>query len=150
MPWITSAPHSERARYLDSLRVGFRDRFQRTGQLSDIEVDIRHFQQAVEVAPADHLERISCFSNLGIRFKDRFQSTQFQGTDAAKDLRSASEAFKRALSCSSGVPLTRVAAGRSAASNLVEEGEWNNAAGTLQQVLQLLPEVTPLTNSRGD
>jgi tetratricopeptide (TPR) repeat protein len=146
----TSAAHPERARYLDSLGVGSRDRFQRTGQLSDIEEAIRHFQQEVEAASADHPERTSCLSNLGIGFKDRFQSTQFQGTDAAKDLRSASKAFKRALSCSSGVPLTRVTAGRSAASNLVEEGEWNNAADTLQQVLQLLPEVSPLSNSRGD
>jgi tetratricopeptide (TPR) repeat protein len=141
----TPVDHPDRARYLDNLGLRFGDRFQRIGQMTDLEQAIQYGQQALEATPADHPDRARYLNNLGSKLGDRFQRTH-----AVADLRGSTEIFKKALSCSSSVALSRIAAGRSAVYNLRIEKKWNDAAHILVKILHLLPEVTPPTNSRDD
>jgi CHAT domain/Tetratricopeptide repeat len=141
----TPADHPDRAGYLDSLGLKFDDRFQRTDQITDLEQAIQYGQQALEATPADHPDRAGYLDSLGSRFGDRFQRIR-----AVADLRRSTENYKKALSCSSSVSLTRIAAGRSAVYNLEKEEKWNDAAHIVKKLLRLLPEITPPANSRDD
>ncbi|KAI9782887.1 MAG: hypothetical protein M1816_001668 [Peltula sp. TS41687] len=142
---VTPADHPHRASYLNNLGAGYRERFQRTDQMADLEQAIQYHQQAVGATPADHPDRASYLNSLGNGYRDRFRRVH-----AEVDLISSIEIFKQALSSSFGDPLARIMAGRSAVRHLLIEGKWNDAAHTLEEILRLLPEVTPLTNSRND
>ena len=136
------ADHPERAGLLSILGNGFRERFKKMNQMTDMDKSIEYSQQAVEATPEDHPQRARYLFVLGLGLADRSLSSE--------DLRSSTEAFQKALSCSVGVPIVRISAGIYAVDNLLDEEKWNAAADTLSDILRLLPDVTPTTNSRDD
>jgi tetratricopeptide (TPR) repeat protein len=44
----TPADHPDRASRLESLGIGYRDRYQRTGAMTDLEIAIQRYQEALD------------------------------------------------------------------------------------------------------
>ncbi|KAK1773057.1 LOW QUALITY PROTEIN: hypothetical protein QBC45DRAFT_455738 [Copromyces sp. CBS 386.78] len=61
----TPKDHPERANRLQSLGIGYNDRYQRTGVVADLDLSI---QEALEGTPEDHLDRAHRLHSLGIGY----------------------------------------------------------------------------------
>ena len=149
----TPVDHPNRKKCLTHLGVRFDDRFKMTGQMTDLNQAIRYGYQALEITSVDHPDCVECCYSLGTRFYSlgaKLLNEQFGRTYAEGYFQCSTENFKRAFFCSSGAPFVRIIAGISAAKNLTREKKWNDAADLLEKVLYLLPDVTPLNNSRDD
>ena len=71
----TSADHPDRAKWLNSLGIGYQDRYQRTGAKADLEKAIERYQEAVDATPADDPDRAGRLHSLGSGYQDRYQRT---------------------------------------------------------------------------
>ena len=71
----TPADHPARARRLDSLGIGYHDRYRRTGTMADLDTATQRYHEALHTTPADHPARAGRLDNLGIGYGDRYQRT---------------------------------------------------------------------------
>jgi tetratricopeptide (TPR) repeat protein len=71
----TPADHSDHAAYINNLSHRFSSRYDRTGNLDDLEAAISHAQDAVANTPADHHDRAGRLSNLSNRLSSRYDRT---------------------------------------------------------------------------
>jgi tetratricopeptide (TPR) repeat protein len=90
---IMPADHLDQATHLTKLMTQLRDRFQRTGQMTDLEQVIQYGQQALEATPADHPDRARYLNNLGSGFEGRIQRTG-QMTDLEQAIQYGQQAFE--------------------------------------------------------
>ena len=67
--------HPDRADDLSNLGTALQTRFERTGDLADLDEAITSGGQAVAATPADHPDRAGYLSNLGIALRTRFERT---------------------------------------------------------------------------
>ncbi|CCD51205.1 hypothetical protein BofuT4_P085670.1 [Botrytis cinerea T4] len=84
--------HSAQADQLESLGIGYRDKYQRTGAIKDLETAIQQFQEALDATPENHSARAGRLHLLGVGYRDRYQRT---GT--IKDLETAIQRLQEAL-----------------------------------------------------
>jgi hypothetical protein len=71
----TPHDHPDRASYLQSLGVGYGDRYKRTGAMEDPDVSIQLKQEALSVTPSDHPDQADYLHTLGIGYSDRYRQT---------------------------------------------------------------------------
>ena len=57
--------HPDRVGWLGNLGMHLRSRYERNGNLQDLEMAIARFETAVEATPGDHPDRAVRLSNLG-------------------------------------------------------------------------------------
>jgi tetratricopeptide (TPR) repeat protein len=88
----TPKNHPERARRLQDLGAGYRDRYRRTGAETDLELAIQQFKEALEATPKNHPARAGRLQYLGLGYGDRYRRT-----GAETDLELAIQRFKEAL-----------------------------------------------------
>ncbi|MGW6742892.1 CHAT domain-containing protein [Streptomyces sp. NPDC055025] len=69
------ADHPHRGLMVSNLGLALRDRFRRTGDLSDLDQAIVIGQEAARAAPTDYPRRALILSNLGLALRDRFRRT---------------------------------------------------------------------------
>ena len=82
----TPADHPARATFLSNLGLALPARFERTGDLADLDAAIDVGRQAVAATPADHPDRARYLSNLGGALRIRFERTgDLADLDAAID-----------------------------------------------------------------
>ncbi|KAE9400195.1 hypothetical protein BT96DRAFT_975455 [Gymnopus androsaceus JB14] len=91
--------HADKVAYLSSLGNAFQARFERLGEILDIEGAIVAFKQAIELTPDGYAGKSSQLHNLGAAFQLRYGHSQ-----NTIDLDSALSAFQRASLLSSGEP----------------------------------------------
>ncbi|KAM0148086.1 hypothetical protein ACHAPG_010202 [Botrytis cinerea] len=84
--------HSAQADQLESLGIGYRDKYQRTGAIKDLETAIQQFQEALDATPENHSARAGRLHFLGVGYRDRYQRT---GT--MEDLETAIQRLQEAL-----------------------------------------------------
>jgi hypothetical protein len=121
----------------------FSEQFENMDQTINIDKSIDYSQQAVEATQEDHPQLARYLIILGFGLADRPRRTV-----SFEDLRSSTESFQKAVSCSIGFPIVPISEGIYAVDNLLEEEKWNAAADTLSDTLQILPDVIPTTNTR--
>jgi tetratricopeptide (TPR) repeat protein len=71
----TPPDHPNRAIYLSDLSIALGDRFERTGQLTDLDRAIEVGEEAVAATPPNHPNRAIYLSDLSIALGDRFERT---------------------------------------------------------------------------
>ncbi|KAJ6575688.1 CHAT domain-containing protein [Mycena vulgaris] len=70
---LTPEGHLERPGCLQGLAVSFKDRYQRLGDLSDLEAALQANQEAVGLTPEGHPERPGRLRGLAVSFIDRYR-----------------------------------------------------------------------------
>jgi len=66
------------------------DRYERTGQLQDLEAGIALSEAAIEATPEGHPDRAGCLNNLGNRLSSRYRRTgDLQDLDTVIDISEA-------------------------------------------------------------
>ena len=110
----TLEDHPDQARPLNNLGVHLSRRYQRTGDIHDLEVAIKFAEAAVETTPEDHPHRAQFLSILGNHFKLRYTIT-----GQLQDLELALAAWFACWGIHTGQTLTRLTATLKAAQALV-------------------------------
>lgn len=139
----TPKKYQERARRFAGVGAGLRDRYKNTDHIDDSNRAIQCYRQAIEATPDNHPDRARRFQELGAGLKDLYQRT-----GQAADLQESAEAFKASCFDSFGHPIIRINSGKQAAQILVAEQKWEDSSHVLNEILQLLPQVTRPTDSR--
>ena len=62
----TPADHPDRAGRLQSLGLGYRDRYQRIGTETDLDAAIQQFLESIRLTPDDHPDRAGRLESLGL------------------------------------------------------------------------------------
>ncbi|KAJ6538403.1 CHAT domain-containing protein, partial [Mycena sp. CBHHK59/15] len=70
---LTPEGHPDHAGRLQSLAVSFTDRYQRLGDLTDLEAALQNDQEALALTPEGHPDRAGCLQSLAVSFTDRYQ-----------------------------------------------------------------------------
>ena len=135
--------HQERARRFAGIGAGLRDRYKHTNRIDDIDQAIQCYRRAIEATPDDHPDRARRWQELGAGLKDLYQRT-----GRAADLHESAEAFKASCFDPFGQPIVRISSGKQAAQILGAEQMWEDSSHVLDEVLQLLRQVTRPTDSR--
>lgn len=66
----------ERASRLDSLGLAYTDKYFRGKNIIDLEIAIQHFENALEITPADQFQRAKRFESLGLRYMTKYKQTK--------------------------------------------------------------------------
>ncbi|KAF7502925.1 hypothetical protein GJ744_004801 [Endocarpon pusillum] len=80
------------ASWRSHLGAGYRDRYQRTGAMTDLKIAIQRYHEALDATPADHPDRANRLGGLGVGYRDRYQRTE-----AMTDLEMAIQQYQEAL-----------------------------------------------------
>ncbi len=72
----TPHDHPDRAAYLNNLGNKLGRRFERTGEMADLEEAIETARNAVQSTPHDHPNRAACLNSLGVFLESRFERTR--------------------------------------------------------------------------
>ena len=139
----TPEKHHARARQFAGIGTGLRDRYQCMNRIDDIDHAIRYYRRAVEATPDEHPDRARRWQELGAGLNDLYQRT-----GRAADLQESAEAFKATCVDPFGQIVIRINSGKQAAQILVAEQKWEDSSHVLDEVLQLLRQVTRPTDSR--
>ncbi|GKZ32885.1 hypothetical protein AbraIFM66950_002571 [Aspergillus brasiliensis] len=119
----TPADYPDRALYLNSLSRYLSSRFNRTGNLDDLEAAISHARDAVAATPVNHPNRAGYLSNLSNRLSSRYDRT-----GNLDGLESAILCARYAVNLSNALPRVRVTAARRAIRLLAVQSLWQDAA----------------------
>ena len=132
---------------VNNLGLLFGDLYRCTGQLDDLNKAIYNSPEATRKVPENTLDFATYQSNLGSLLYERYKSN---GPKNREDLKNTILSYEACLGTMGGVPLTRILAGQSAVYHLVAEESWLRAAQLLDQILNILPEVTQPSSARDD
>ncbi|RPA89356.1 TPR-like protein [Choiromyces venosus 120613-1] len=69
----TPRDHTDRAVIYNNLGAIFSKRFERVGDLDDLQKAIKHTEAAITAAPRDHPDQAGTYNNLGAMFSERFE-----------------------------------------------------------------------------
>ncbi|KAF8432049.1 CHAT domain-containing protein [Terfezia claveryi] len=136
--------HPQRAYWLNNLGSHLSNRYKLTGNLQDSETANARAEEALQEIPEDHPDRANMWSNLGEHLISRYE-----GTGNPQDLKAALAAKLAAW----GLTFIRIRAALRAADMLVFDPlvkDLPTACTLLQDVMQLLPLVTPRSLGRED
>ncbi len=144
---VSSTPedHPYRARRLNNLGILLSDRYQRTGNMHDLEAAISEAELAVSTTPEDHPDRAALLHNLGLMLSYRYNPT-----GNMHDLKAALESFTMSFNLSNALPLTRMTDARLAIRILVFMENLDQASSMAQAAIKLLPFVCGRYLSRDD
>jgi hypothetical protein len=70
---LTPEGHLYRAGYLESLGVSLTDRYQRLGDLNDLDAAVQRKQESVDLTPEDHPDRAQRLQNLAVSLTYKYQ-----------------------------------------------------------------------------
>ncbi|KAF8421523.1 hypothetical protein L210DRAFT_3654453 [Boletus edulis BED1] len=70
---LTPDGHPDKPRHLNNLGLSFITRFERLGELNDLEDAISTLRDAVVTTPHGHPHKLTCLNNLGSSFTARFE-----------------------------------------------------------------------------
>ena len=138
-------PDADRASCMWELGVALIDQHQSTHHISSLNQAIDYLQQALKAIPDRHPYRAGCAKDLADSLGDRHRRTR-----DPDDLRRSTEASKVSLRDPFAFPLTRLRAGRIGLQNLIEEKNWEASAKIVEELIQVLPELTPPLGRRND
>ena len=124
-------------RLLGNLGTFLGSRYERTGDMADLEEAIQITRQAVASTPKDHSNLVSYLSNLGSCLRSRYERMG----DMA-DLEEANRVFGRSWTSYSSVPFTRIYAASHCLKLLFYLKQYDEAAEIAVSVIDLLPIVT--------
>ncbi|PWI64613.1 hypothetical protein PCL_09507 [Purpureocillium lilacinum] len=141
----TPADHPDRATCLNNLGNKLQSRYERTGEMANLEEAIAVARQAVDLTPADHPDLVACLNNLGTKLESRFGRTGDSG-----DLEESSSCLYAAWSCETGIPFHRVKAAARCVALLAGQSRIDAAIQLGQAVLDLLPVVNTQLLERSD
>jgi hypothetical protein len=116
------------------LGLSLQYRFNRTGDLGDINQSIFTLQQVISLTPDDHANTTVYLRNLGLSLQSRFN--QFP---EAHDRTQAIEAFQTAAKISTGSPYDRFEAAKTWASFV--KADFSGAIDAYNVLMDLLPDV---------
>lgn len=120
-------------------------RFDRLGELHDLDEAIKMSNEAFELFPQGHSDRAHRLNHLGIFFRSRYDLTR-----SSQDLIQSTNYFELASNFQNTSFLVRVMAWRAAAENYIEDRNWTSAAQSLSKALNTLPMLTPRSVTRSD
>lgn len=106
--------------------------------MDDLNRAIDFSNLAVESTGQNHYSQAGVLSNLGLCLVDRYEQT-----GSADDLQRALFSYKNAWAYYNSTPVHRISAAQRASSILISLNKWEEASLLLQQVLGLLPVITP-------
>jgi hypothetical protein len=96
----TPTGHPDLAVRLQNLAVGFRDRYQRSGDVKDIEAALQNNQAAVDQTPEGHPDLAGHLQNLAVSFRDRYQRS-----GDVKDLEAALSSYSSSFQSNTSEPV---------------------------------------------
>ncbi|KAJ7213456.1 CHAT domain-containing protein [Mycena pura] len=96
---ITPIGHPKRAGHLISLATGCYDRYQKLGDLNDLEVALHHLRAAVDLTPAGHPDQVKYLQILAL-----FLMSKYQRLKQPNDLESIQTYFTASLNITTSTP----------------------------------------------
>ncbi|KAK4246224.1 CHAT domain-containing protein [Corynascus novoguineensis] len=120
-------------------------RYQRTGEMADLEEAIEMARQAVKSTPYDHPDRASYLGNLGNDLWHRYKQT-----GEMADLEEASLYFYNTWHCQIAIPFSRVKAAARCLTLPVAQAKMDTAIQLGQDVIDLLLAVNTKLLDRSD
>ena len=141
----TPADHPDRARRLQSLGIGYHDRYQRTGATANLETAIERFREAVDATSADHPDRADRLQSLGIGYGIRYRRTK-----ATADLEAAIQQYQEALDSISSPVNNRLRPGKLLFTLNIEIKNWLQAYQTASKLVSPVPLLTPRSLETSD
>lgn len=134
---LTAVDHPDQGDRLQSLGVGYNNRYRRTGAMADLEMSIKVKQKAVDLTPDDHPDRAGYLQSLGVGYTDRYQET-----GATMDLEAAIQRHAESLDHVVSPPISRLQSGRLLLTIYADAQNWASANDTAQKTLSLIPLLT--------
>jgi hypothetical protein len=132
--------HAARAGVMSALGSALRARFERFGDIADLDEGINVSRSAVAATPVNHPDRSIMMRNLGSAFHTRFQSAGSKGRSRA-DQRAAMKALRQATMVAAAPPMVRAMSGYEWAQLAARAGAYTQAHRALAYVLDLLPQL---------
>ncbi|KAL0631679.1 hypothetical protein Q9L58_009459 [Maublancomyces gigas] len=137
--------HQERAGHLRCLRDVYRRKFTLSRDMSDLEKAIQASAEVVATTPADHFDRA-----VGLTEHARLLYSRFLVTATFTEILGAFLAWHSAWECT-GSPLDfRIGGAICAAQLLCSFKRWKQASSLLEDVIKLLPILSPRILGRDD
>ena len=130
---------------LSNLGAALQTRFERAGELADLDAAITAGQQAVAATPAGHPGRAAMLSNLGAALQ-----TRFERAGELADLDAAIDAGQQAVAVEVASPRVRAVAARGWGRAAAGGRRWQEAAAGFTAAAELLGLVAPRSLTRGD
>jgi CHAT domain-containing protein len=122
-----------------------RSRFLSPTDTEFIDEAIKYEKSALEIALADHPDTAECVQSLGVYFLNRAEIS-----GSVNDIEDSIKYTLQSLHHTRGVPLTRMTAGIMAASCLAILTKWTQSSAVFEEVLQILPKISPRTRAKQD
>ncbi|WP_243407941.1 tetratricopeptide repeat protein, partial [Frankia canadensis] len=132
-------------RTLSNLGIALRTRYERTGQVTDLDDAINTGQAAVDTTPTDHPDRAGYLSNLGIALR-----TRYERTGQVTDLDDAIEVYRKGVGVAGASPQTRALAARGWGQTAAGGGRWEEAVAGFTAATELLGLLAPRSLARHD
>jgi tetratricopeptide (TPR) repeat protein len=132
----TPADHPNRAGRLSNFGGSLLARFEQAGNVGDLDAAITVGREAVDATPADHPNRAGRLSNLGSS-----KLTRFERAGNVADLDAAIVCWQQATRVETGIPSTRLAAGRRWGAAGADADRRKDAAEGFAVAVGLLPVV---------
>ncbi|KAL2174178.1 uncharacterized protein P884DRAFT_315271 [Thermothelomyces heterothallicus CBS 202.75] len=120
-------------------------RYERTGEMTDLEEAIGIARQAVDATPHDHPDRAALLRNLGNKLVRRCRRTSKMA-----DLEEASLCFYNAWRCQTAIPFNRIQAAAGCLPLFAAQAKTGTAIDLGQDFIDLLPAVNTKLLDRSD
>ncbi|KAJ7687922.1 CHAT domain-containing protein [Mycena rosella] len=137
---LTPIDHPNRPQHLQSLAVCLGDRYQRLGDLEDLEAALKMEQEAVDLTPSEHPERAARLRSLAISFTERYQRS-----GNMSDLEAALQRKKEVIDLTALDHPDRARSLRSLALSLLDHFRRLGDLEDLETAMQKLQEAVDLT-----
>jgi tetratricopeptide (TPR) repeat protein len=130
---------------LNNLGVFLESRYERVGDMADLEEAIQVARRAVALTPGDHSDLAVILNSLGNKLERRYKRTG----DMA-DLEEANRVFARSWTSYSSAPFTRIFAASRCLKMIFHLEQYDEAAEIAVSVTDLLPIVNTRSLDRND
>jgi tetratricopeptide (TPR) repeat protein len=135
--------HLDWARQLQSLGVGYHDRYRQIGDIADLETAIQLFQETFHATPDNHPHRASRLQDIGTRYYDRYHRIEVMA-----DLESAIQRFQEALNATSDNHPDRAGRLYGLGTGYRDKYYQTGAMADLEMAIQYFQEVVSRHSSR--
>jgi hypothetical protein len=133
---FTEDGHPAKSSRLSNLGTSHLGRFERFGELSDLESAMSHFHDAVQLTDKHHPDQANCLSGLGLAHRLRFKRL-----GESTDLVASISAFQTAAMSKVAYPRDALRAARFWADLAYHHGDISSALDGYRTALEILPRV---------
>ena len=130
----TPTGHTEQAGWLSNLGATLLRRFERVGDLADLDAAVEAGRAAVAATPTGHPDQAMYLSNLG----DALQ-TRFERVGEPVDAQTALDAWRKAAAVATAPVSARIRAGRSLGALAASQRRWPDTLDGYATAVGLLP-----------